>query len=189
MAKVVFKRTQTNAEIDNIPILDGQLIYSGEGKSYIDYGTNRVPINGTPDSSISSSSTNPVENHVIKEYVDTQINNILTPNFTILWTNSNPTQPFAQQNITLQQNNCDVLIWICERTSNNSSILISEQSLKGYGTMITSVASDGETLRRGIIYSSGETYVVQSGAKGASVQADEYLVPLYVVGYNTGLFE
>lgn len=42
MAKVQFKRIENSSNINNIPILDGQVIYTGNGKQYMDYGTNRI---------------------------------------------------------------------------------------------------------------------------------------------------
>lgn len=43
MPKVEFKRVQTDAEVENIDIKDGQLIYSKSGKTYMDYGSERIP--------------------------------------------------------------------------------------------------------------------------------------------------
>lgn len=70
MAKVTYKRVETNDLVNEIPIVDGQLIYSKQGKTYMDYGEERVAINGTTDTEMNDSSTNPVENRVIKSYVD-----------------------------------------------------------------------------------------------------------------------
>lgn len=44
MAKVSFKRIQNSADIDNVPILDGQLIYTKDGKEYMDYEGERIEI-------------------------------------------------------------------------------------------------------------------------------------------------
>ena len=74
MATVNFKRISNSTNIDSVPIQDGNFIVTGDGKSYIDYGTNRIPTNGTLDTTMSDSSTNAVENNVIKEYVDESVN-------------------------------------------------------------------------------------------------------------------
>lgn len=76
MAKVRFKRIQDSTNIGDLNIEDGSFIVTGDGKTYIDYGTNRVPTSGTPDSTMSDSSRNTVENKVIKEYVDDNINDV-----------------------------------------------------------------------------------------------------------------
>lgn len=78
MAKVRFKRIQDSTNIGDLNIEDGSFIVTGDGKTYIDYGTNRVPTSGTPDSTMSDSSRNTVENKVIKEYVDTVQENVDT---------------------------------------------------------------------------------------------------------------
>ena len=82
MAKVDFRRVTTNAEVENIDIKDGQFIVTGEGKTFVDYGNERIPICGTPDTQMSDTSTNSVENKIIKEYVDSQIENLQTINTT-----------------------------------------------------------------------------------------------------------
>lgn len=70
MAKVNFKRIQNSSQIDNLPVEDGAFIITGDGKSYIDDGNDRIPTNGTLDTEMSDTSRNAVENKVIKEYVD-----------------------------------------------------------------------------------------------------------------------
>ena len=70
MAKVNFKRIEDSSTINDIDIEDGAFIVTGDGKTYIDFGTDRIPTSGTPDSQMSDVSRNTVENKVIKEYVD-----------------------------------------------------------------------------------------------------------------------
>ena len=43
MAKVEFTRVETDEEVEDISIKDGQLIYSKSGKTYMDYGDERIP--------------------------------------------------------------------------------------------------------------------------------------------------
>ena len=76
--KVEFKRVQTDAEVENIDIKDGQLIYTGTGKTYMDYGSERIATGSgggsvDVDTEMSDTSENAVQNKVIKEYVDDQI--------------------------------------------------------------------------------------------------------------------
>jgi len=73
MAKVKFKRIPYSSQINDLPIEDGSFVITGDGKSYIDYGNDRIPTNGTLDTEISDTSRNAVENKVIKEYVDDAI--------------------------------------------------------------------------------------------------------------------
>ncbi len=48
MAKVSFKRRLTNEEVDDIPVEDGNLIATKEGKLFIDYEEERKEIGGVP---------------------------------------------------------------------------------------------------------------------------------------------
>ena len=63
MANVLFTRTDTPSEK---PITDGQLIFdtSGNGKMYLDNGTERLVMGGalTVDTTLSKTSTNPIQN-------------------------------------------------------------------------------------------------------------------------------
>lgn len=70
MSKITFNRIESSTSINDYPIEDGSFWVTGDGKSYIDYGENRIPIAGTPDAQMSDTSRNTVENKVIKEYVD-----------------------------------------------------------------------------------------------------------------------
>lgn len=76
MAKVNFKRCQTISDLSNIDIVDGNFIVTGDGKTYVDYGNERKGIGGTPDLEMSDTSTNSVQNNVIKQYVDNNIDDI-----------------------------------------------------------------------------------------------------------------
>ena len=44
MAKVKFSRTETSENISTIPIVDGQLVYTKDGKAFLDYGEERIEI-------------------------------------------------------------------------------------------------------------------------------------------------
>lgn len=80
MAKVLFKRIEDSANINNIEIEDGSFIVTGDGKTYVDYGEDRIPTSSTPDTEMSDRSRNTVENNVIKDYVDTNIQDIYSTN-------------------------------------------------------------------------------------------------------------
>lgn len=70
MANVLFKRVEDSSLLDNYPIVDGNLWITGDGKTFIDYGNERIPVGGTPDVEMSDISTNAVQNNIIKQYVD-----------------------------------------------------------------------------------------------------------------------
>ena len=66
MANVLFTRT---SDPNSKPVTDGQLIFdtSGNGKMYLDNGTNRLEMGGalTVDATLSKTSTNPVQNKAV----------------------------------------------------------------------------------------------------------------------------
>lgn len=76
MAKVKFKRVLTNSDVDNLDFDDGSFIVTAEGKTYIDYADSRIAIGGTPDTTMSDTSTNAVANKTVKDYVDTNIETV-----------------------------------------------------------------------------------------------------------------
>ena len=111
----------------------------------------------------------------------------------LLWTNPNPTSDFADQDITLSSSDYDVLEFYY-RSDTFGNRGQSVRVLKGYGIEFdmfsTSVAT--RTWRRRGIYVSDTKYHFESCIQleqGASTAThNEYCVPLYVVGYKTGLF-
>ena len=67
MANILFTRKDTSKiELSTVPVVDGQLIFdtSGNGKMYLDNGTNRLEMGGavTVDATLSKTSTNPIQN-------------------------------------------------------------------------------------------------------------------------------
>lgn len=76
MAKVLFKRYESNIEAEESQIIDGQFIVTKEGKTFVDYGSDRIAVGGTLDSQMSDTSINGVENKVIKTYVDENVSSI-----------------------------------------------------------------------------------------------------------------
>lgn len=76
MAKVLFKRYETNSEAISSNVVDGQFIVTKDGHTYIDYGADRIPTSGTPDNTMSNTSENTVQNKVIKKYVDDGIQEV-----------------------------------------------------------------------------------------------------------------
>lgn len=82
MAEVKFRRIESSEDINNLPVVDGQIIYTKDGKQYIDYETDRVCFG----------------------------NSLLSGS--ILWENEDTSQEFTTQDITLNSSNYDFIIWI-----------------------------------------------------------------------------
>ena len=120
----------------------------------------------------------------------------------LLWTNSSPTSSFAAQTITLDTSmaNFDCYEIICKNSVGTSGdddnrTMSSGLLLKGNGTRLSfSYAGSGgvNTRSRAVSYSTDTTlsFATAYSAAGTTawVQNNSLLVPLYVIGYKTGLF-
>ena len=120
-----------------------------------------------------------------------EMQNILGNNFQlkgeILWQNQNPSSSFDTQTITLENNDCDMLLWLFKR-SNFANQIVSTTIIYGYDAVITNVTPSGDVVRRGFTYQGNNQYLIRDGTIGASTTNNQWLVPLYVIGYKTGLF-
>lgn len=189
MANVLFNRVEDSTQLDNIPVVDGSLYVTGDGKTFIDYGEERLPVGGTPDTEMSDRSTNAVENKIIKQYVD---NSIISRK--ILWANPNPTADFSPQNITLSSDDYDILefFWRSDVAGNR---VYSTRTLKGYSVQsdLYSTVVPTRAWRRRADYVSDTSYSVGNCIRmeynQTAYNENGYCVPIYVIGYKTGLFE
>jgi hypothetical protein len=192
MSWAKFKRIDDSNNIDDIDFEDGAFIVTKDGKSYTDFDDERVPIAGTPDNEMSDTSRNTVENKVIKEYVDTELNSY-EPKGKIIWTNPNPTNNFDAQTITLDESldNYDEYEILVLQSTTNSRLISTGRIPVGHGTIISYNTSSYLYRPTGTIVS-GDTISFEDGkgVVGTTVTVqNESIVPMYVIGYNTGLFE
>lgn len=103
----------------------------------------------------------------------------------LLWTNPNPDSSIASATtITLIDDDYDMYKVIYKHT-NTSSRLLSVDSIKGYSCVLQTNAS-GMIFRRFIDYNSPTSYTISTENGGQS--NNNTLIPLYIVGYKTGLF-
>lgn len=191
MANVKFKRIANSSTINDYPVDDGSFWVTGDGKSYIDYGQNRVPTNGTLDNQMSDTSRNGVENKVIKEYVDT--NKVIV---STVWENPNPTQAFSSQNITLLSSDYDYLdIYYYDWNDSNIGYkdLLCQRIPKGASSqLITGLVynSKGYFGTRRVTYQDDTTYTVGTGYKiidNGSVTFgtnNNWNVPVKIISYK-----
>lgn len=120
----------------------------------------------------------------------TQINTALQNYFEckILWTNPNPTSSFASQTITLSSGDYDFyevfFIYSTQTTQYANGI----KTIKGKG-LIGSIIGYGNPnlLRRKIDYTDATHLLVASAYMGSNTD-DNYMIPIYVIGYKTGTF-
>lgn len=189
MAEVIYTRKETDEEVNNIAVQDGQLIYTKDGHVFMDFGVNRIPMQNTPDDEVSNTSTNSVQNKVIKEYVDNSISVIDNKihNGTILWENPDDTISFSSQTITLNSDDYNIILWFFKRKTDQNIIVNTVFTIKGIGGMAIGVDSDSGTMRRGFDYIDDTHYEFSSCNKPSGLSNDT-LIPMYAVGFETDLF-
>ena len=133
---------------------------------------------------IQETDTATTENVYSASAVNNKLSNI---NGTVLWTNPNPTADFEPQNITLSSSDYDVLEWYFNaNVQSTSKPGDSNRVLKGFGTRLNSITGNVMTYRE-ITRNSDTSFSVGAGYSGDEAQ-NRRCVPLYVVGYKTGLF-
>lgn len=126
-----------------------------------------------------------------------KINNNLIDHGTILWTNPNPTADFASQNITLSSDDYDVyeIIYSSETSGGGfGSFYNMTKSIKGYGTVLQAINPTGSVTpnrARVVNYVSDTKLSFSVGYTGVGYPLgtdNSKCIPLYVIGYKTGLF-
>ena len=156
MAEVKFKRIEDSADINDVPITDGQLIYTKNGVQFMDYGTDRINL-----TSVLSS----VEG-------------------TIVWQNEHPEYGFAETNITLDDDNYDMYLFICQPGGSEGNVMITDYFVKNWGTLIQ---YSGELTRK-IMYVNNNIYKITDCVDRQGVTENNWIIPLYVIGYKTNIF-
>lgn len=111
------------------------------------------------------------------------VNNNIT-NAKILWTNPSPTNDFATQTITLNSSDYDLLMWIFK--TGTSVVMV--YNIKGYGAKTIDITGNTNTRRRQIDYVSDISYTIGNAYGEDGNIRNGALIPLYVIGYKTGLF-
>lgn len=119
------------------------------------------------------------------------VNSINSLTGTILWTNSNPGSAISSATtITLSSSDYDMLeVFYLQTTSSSGGTLYSNRFLKGYSTRMRIHTVDSVNVYRTLTYQSSTSYTIQQTTADSSVLSPQNLaIPLYIVGYKTGLF-
>lgn len=119
------------------------------------------------------------------------ITNILNLKGQILWTNPNPGSAISSATtITLSSSDYDVIeVFYLQATSSSGGTLYTNRFLKGYSTRMRIHTVDGVNVYRTLTYSSATSYIIQTTTADGTVTSPQILaIPLYIVGYKTGLF-
>lgn len=215
--KVLFKRKTTD-EIEQLEIEDGSLIYNVDnGKTYMDYGNERIQTGGNADTMIYVGDEEPTDediklwidtptsetkaSEIVTEYTESDkvgycCNYVNGLNGKILWTNPNPTSAFASQTVTLSSDDYDIyeIVYVSETTGTLNRLLKTVKSLKGYDTIleITNPLGSTSPIRaRNVTYVTDTSLTFSDGyAKNTYplLTDNNKCIPLYIIGYKTGLF-
>lgn len=123
------------------------------------------------------------------------VNAINSMQGTILWTNTSPTSSFTEQNITLLSSDYDILEIIFDQGTSLDK-QFSQKFIKGKGTFLQCFLVSGTSVYfrwRNITRNSDTEYRIgacyqQIAGSTSSASANSGIIPLYIIGYNTGLF-
>lgn len=111
-------------------------------------------------------------------------------NGTILWENPNPTADFAAQTITLSSSDYDCYEVIYRQSVDTARTFNTGKILKGNGTILSFQAILPHY--RAINYNSDTSLTIGEGIDLPSYATtsanNSQCVPLYIIGYKTGLF-
>ena len=105
----------------------------------------------------------------------------------ILWTNSSPSSDMSTVDINLNSSDYDLLLWICKEGT-TSTELLSSYTIKGYGVKFNNISGNNINRRRTIVYVNDTKYRTQPVYGQDGNNYNGALIPIYVIGYDTGLF-
>ena len=134
-----------------------------------------------------TSQTTPVQAEVVNIYSDSE-NNAYSANYLnnnqanakILWTNPNPGSVISSDTaITLSSDDYDYILWVI-RVSTTNNLSCSNTSFKGYG-LRTYIGGNYRNITR----NNDTSYTINPAN---STDFNNALIPIYAIGYKTGLF-
>ena len=123
--------------------------------------------------------------------IQTNTTNISNITGTILWTNQNPSSSFSTRSITLSSSDYDCYEIIYRQNINISRMLNTGKIIKGYGVLL--MQSIGLNYFRVVNYVSDTSLEFLDNKSLTTYGTTDEInndvnVPLYVIGYKTGLF-
>lgn len=149
----------------------------------MDISTNALPI-------VTKISENSTEDEAASAKTVYDIKQLIPVKPILLWKNPNPDETFAAQKITFLSDEYDMYKVIYREAKERSS-LMSNDSVNGYSCLLTGADGYSNTsTARGIYRTDNKLiYNVQDAYAGSEEVNNNYLIPVYIIGYNLGLFE
>lgn len=142
----------------------------------------------TEQTPLSPSNLNEMQN-IINNNITEKIKNVGK----IIWTNPDPSINFSAQTILLDESldDYDMYEILVLQTTTNSRIMSTGRIPVGHGTIISYNTSSYLYRPTEAIVSSNTVYFEDAkGVAGTTVTVqNEAIIPMYIIGYNTGIFE
>lgn len=106
----------------------------------------------------------------------------------IVWTNANPTSAFGSQTITLNKSldnyNCYEIMFRQNTNTTNKRYMTTGKIPVGHGTILNAYSNNYRATGTTV---SGNTISFESASVGGTTD-NEYVIPVYVIGYKIGIF-
>ena len=136
--------------------------------------------------------TRPLASHTVNDYSESE-SNAYSCDYSnkafggkILWTNDTPNAEISTKTINLSSSDYDLLEIIFKQTT-TLNIINSTKTIKGAdGRIGVWYATNGLTAYRNLSRVSDTQYTLEAVVGG--ITTNNYIIPLYIIGYNTGLF-
>lgn len=109
----------------------------------------------------------------------------------ILWTNPNPTSNFAGQTITLSSSDYDMYEVLFYGSGTRADTMTSGRIPKGENAFLQQAYDIGNGVQvrnRSVKYVSDTSYNITDGTINGTTNNTQN-IPIYVIGYKTGLFD
>ena len=109
---------------------------------------------------------------------------------TLLWQNPNPNNAMVDQAINLNSSEYD-FYEVFYKNNKDVNRLKSQKSIKGSGVSIFGLegSAQGNTYIRDLDYVNDTTMIVGICANPGVSYVNDYCIPIYIIGYKTGLFD
>lgn len=152
---------------------------------------NKVALNKNPDvpeiNKVTADNMNEIKN-VINNAINEINKSISNLSGKILWTNSNPDIAINENtDITLSSSDYDMLEIYYKLAIDNNKVQ-SFKIPKGYDFTLDSIGYQGLALRRFVNRNSDTSYTIASYSGENVANSGNYIIPIYIVGYKTNLF-
>lgn len=152
-----------------------------DDKQYLNQNSDIADVNKCNDTDLNE----------IKSVVNNNATELTNITGQILWANPNPLNDFPAQNISLNSNDYDCYEVIYYGSKTGANVFNTGKIPKGKNSFLQQCYQTGAIpmiRAREIDYVSDTVFYVQQGLVNGSNNNDHINIPVYIIGYKTGLF-